>query len=473
MSARLLSVEEARARVLGAIRRPLPAEVLPVGEALGRVLAEPVVAATDLPPWDNSAMDGYAVAAADVAGASEDMPLRLPVVGEVAAGAVAEIALRPGTVVRIATGAPLPPGADAVVPVEDTTPLDAAGLPLGRRGGQAIGPLPAGCLVHAAVEPGTHVRRRAGDLAAGTVILPPGRALGPAEIALVAGAGVGRVAVHRRPRVAIVSTGDELRPAGGPLGPAGIPDANGPALVALATAAGAEAGHLGIAPDNLGAVVATLRAAIAEADLVLVSGGVSVGPYDVVRTAFAEVGSVELWRVAVQPGKPFAFGVAPRFGEPPADAGSGAGRETTEAGPAVGGASGPQPSGPPVFLFGLPGNPVSVFVTFELFVRPALRRLSGRPDADLLRPADRAVLAEPVSKAPGRRGFLRVVAERDGPCGAVRRDEAGRAIVHPAGGQGSHVLSALAAAEALAIVPESSDSLPAGAEVELWWLDRA
>ena len=477
MSPRLLSVDEARARVLGAIRWPLPAEILPVGEALGRVLAGPVVAETDLPPWDNSAMDGYAVLASDVVLASEEAPLLLPIVGEVAAGARAEVTLRPGTAVRIATGAPLPPGADAVVPVEDTTPLDAAGLPSGGRGGAAIGPLPAGCLVHAAVAPGANVRRRADDLAAGTVILPSGRALGPVEMALVAGAGVGRVAVHRRPRVAVISTGDELRPAGGPLGPAGIPDANGPGLVALATAAGAEARHLGIAPDNLGAVVATLRVAIAEADLVLVSGGVSVGPYDVVRTAFEEIGSVELWRVAVQPGKPFAFGVAPRADTGPADAGAateGAGAEGAAAeGAGPGQPSGPQPGGPPVFLFGLPGNPVSVFVTFELFVRPALRRLSGRPDADLLRPVARAVLAESVSKAPGRRGFLRVVAERDGPFGAVRRDGAGRAIVRTAGGQGSHVLSALAAADALAIVPESADSLPAGAEVELWWLDRA
>ena len=467
MSASLLSVEEARARVLGAIRRPLPAEVLPVGEALGRVLAGPVVADTDLPPWDNSAMDGYAILASDVAAASEEAPLRLPIVGEVAAGAMAEISLRPGTAVRIATGAPLPRGADAVVPVEDTTPLDAGGLPMGPRGGAAIGPLPAGCLVYAAVEPGGYVRRRADDLTAGTVILSSGRALGPAEILLVAGAGVGRVAVHRRPRVAVVSTGDELRPAGGPLGPAGIPDANGPGLVALAAAAGAEARHLGITPDHLGAMVATLRAAVAEADLVLVSGGVSVGPYDVVRTAFEEIGTVELWRVAVQPGKPFAFGVAPRVGVAPAEVGQAVGRKSAPQ------PSGHQPSGPPVLLFGLPGNPVSVFVTFELFVRPALRRLSGRPDADLFRPADRAVLAEPVSKAPGRRGFLRVVAERDGPFGAIRRDEGGCATVRTAGGQGSHVLSALAAAEALAVVPESTDSLPAGAEVELWWLDRA
>jgi molybdopterin biosynthesis enzyme len=192
--------------------------------------------------------------------------------------------------------------------------------------------------------------------------------------------------------------------------------------------------------------VAALRAALADADVIIVSGGVSVGPYDVVRGAFEAVGSVDLWRVAVQPGKPFAFGVAAR---PPGEA------------------------GPPVLLFGLPGNPVSAFVTFELFVRPALRRLAGRPDADLLRPPDRGALVEAAAKSPGRRAYLRVLAEREAGTGAISRDPVGRAIVHLAGGQGSHVLSGLGAADALAVVPESVAGLPAGAGVDLLWLDRA
>lgn len=440
----LLSVEEALAAVLRAVPFPLPTEQLPVVAARGRVLAAPVVAATDLPPWDNSAMDGYAVRAADVAGASEDVTVRLAVRGEVAAGSTPDVSVGPGAALRIATGAPLPAGADAVVQVELTTPVDAAGT-LGPRGRDAAGPLPAFVLVHASLRPGVNVRPRGEDLRSGAALLEPGRAIGAAEVALISAAGVPIVTVYRRPRVAVISTGDELRPAGTALGPAGIPDSNGPALVALCAAAGADARHLGIAPDDLDAMTRMLRDALGSADLVVVSGGVSVGPYDVVRPAFESVGSVALWRVAVQPGKPFAFGLADRP--------SGA------------------DSANPVLLLGLPGNPVSTFVTFELFVRPALRRLAGRPDADLLRPADRAVLEEPIEKAPGRRAFLRVAALRERPGGAALRDPDGRVRVRLAGGQGSHVLSALAAADALAVVPESVEALPAGAPVELWWLD--
>ncbi len=461
----LLSVEQARDMVLASAPRPVPAERVPVVEARGRVLAVAVVAATDLPPWDNSAMDGYAIRAADVMAAEEQAPVRLAVTGEVAAGRVPDGRVEAGHALRIATGAPLPPGADAVVQVELTTPLDGAGNP-GPRGRDALGPVPAAVLVHARVGPGDNVRRRAGDLRAGATVLEPGRAIGPAEVAVVAGAGVPDVMVHRRPRVAVISTGDELRPAGTDLGPAGIPDANGPALVALCAAADAEARHVGIAPDDLAAMTRTLREAILGADVVIVSGGVSVGPYDVVRPAFEAVGTVELWRVAVQPGKPFAFGTAARpADEPQGPARPGAGPEGRGGSPSGQGAG-------PVLLVGLPGNPVSTFVTFELFVRPVLRRLAGRPDWDLLRPTDLGVLEEPVSKSPGRRAYIRVVARRSEPGGRPLRDAEGRVRLGLAGGQGSHVLSALAASDALAIVPESVDGLPAGAPVELWWLDR-
>ncbi len=445
MTSGLLSVEEARARVLAAAAGSLPADVVPVADARGRVLAGPVIAATDLPPWDNSAMDGYAVRAADLDNATEDVPVRLVVVGEIAAGAVPDRLVGPGEAIRIATGAPMPAGADTAVQVELTTPLDAAGRP-GPRGRDAAGPLPPAVLVHRAPVAGMNVRMRGSDLRAGVAILEPGTALGPAEIALAAGAGVASVAVHRSPRVAVITTGDELRPAGANLGPAGIPDANGPMIAALCAAAGAEARHLGIAPDELGAMTRFLREALAWADVVIVSGGVSVGPYDVVKPAFESVGTMDLWRVAVQPGKPFAFGVATR--PAPAD------------------------TALPALLVGLPGNPVSSFVTFELFVRPLLRRLAGRPDHDLLRPVDAAVLEDAVEKASGRRAFLRVVARRDRPGGPPVRDAEGRVRVILAGGQGSHVMSALAAADALAVVPESVDALPPGAPVELWWLDR-
>jgi molybdopterin molybdotransferase len=438
----LLSVEEARGRVLAAIAAPLPSEWIDVPDALGRVLAADVTATTDLPPWDNSAMDGYAILAADVAAATEDSPSRLSAIGEAAAGFPADAAVRAGVAIRIATGAPLPPGADAVIPVEGTTPLAADGTASGPRGRDASGPLPAAILVHEAVRPGDSVRRRGSDLSAGLAILRPGDELTAAAIALTSGAGLARVEVRRRPRVAVLATGDEIRHAGEPLGAAGIPDANGPGLRALVRDTGAEAIDLGIGRDRLDDVRGRLSRGIAEADAVIVSGGVSVGPYDVVKSAFDEVGEIELWRVAVQPGKPFAFGLA----RTPA----GSGR-------------------PPVLLFGLPGNPVSSFVTFELFVRPALRALEGR--SRLYRPVDRGTLTEPVSKSSGRRAFLRVRAERESD-GSPARDERGRVRVGLAGGQGSHVMSALAVADALAIVPEADDSLPAGAEVALWWLDR-
>jgi molybdopterin molybdotransferase len=215
--------------------------------------------------------------------------------------------------------------------------------------------------------------------------------------------------------------------------------------MALVEEAGGEPQALGIAHDRLDDVRARIRAArFGDVDAIIVSGGVSVGPYDVVRAAFGEIGRIELWRVAVQPGKPFAFGTVDR---------SDGGR---------------------TLLFGLPGNPVSTFVTFELFVRPAIRRLAGIPADRLIRGTDHAVLLDPVSKSPGRRAYLRVVAEHDAD-GAPMRDAEGRVQVRLAGGasgQGSHVLSALAAADALAIVWEATDTLPAGSSVELWWLDR-
>jgi molybdopterin molybdotransferase len=441
---RLLSVEEALAAVLAEIPGPTEAETSDLSAARGRILAQDVMSLTALPPWDNSAMDGYAIRAGDVAGASEAAPVRLTVIGEVRAGAAPDTAVERGTAIRIATGAPIPPRADAVVQVELTTPAAADGAP-GERGRDAAGPLPAAVLVHAAITAGTAIRKAGDDLPEAIAVLKAGSRLGPAAIALAAGAGNETVMVHRRPRIGILATGDEVRAPGRALGPAGIPDANGPGLMALAEEAGGEPVSLGIASDRLEDVRARLAAARhGDVDAVVVSGGVSVGPYDVVRAAFAEIGRMELWRVAVQPGKPFAFGVVDR------------------------------PDGGRTLLFGLPGNPVSSFVTFELFVRPAIRRLAGLSDDRLVRPTDHAVLLDPVSKSTGRRAFLRVIAERDAS-GAPARDGRGRARVRLAGGgrgQGSHVLSALALAEALAIVPEAVDSLPAGAPVDLWWLDH-
>jgi molybdopterin molybdotransferase len=449
---RLFSVEKVRDAVFGAITGPTPAEIAWLMEARGRVTAEPVTSPIALPPWDNSAMDGYAIRAGDVAAASEGEPARLEVIGEVRAGQAPDSEVRRGTAIRIATGAPVPPRADAVVPVEGTTPLDPTGAAAGPRGRDATGPLPAGILVHTAVPVGGSIRRAGSDLAAGSRILEAGTVLTPAAIGLAAGVGLDQLSVHRRPIVGILATGDEVRSPGRDLGPAGIPDANGPGLVAMVEAAGGDPRVLGIAKDRLDDVKSRICAGLVEgADALIVSGGVSVGPYDVVRSAFEAYGTVDLWRVAVQPGKPFAFGT----GRAPAD------RVPDDR--------------PPALLFGLPGNPVSTFVTFELFVRPAIRRLAGHRDDDLFRPRDRAVLAGPVSKSSGRRAFVRVNVERD-EHGTPRRDEQGRVLASLAGGQGgqgSHVLSALATADALAVIPESDDRLLAGADVELWWLDRA
>jgi molybdopterin molybdotransferase len=453
MSDRLLSVEEARDRVFAAVAGPTPVEVAWLSEALGRVAAEAVASPIALPPWDNSAMDGYAIRCADVAAATEAAPARLEVTGEVRAGQAPVDEIRRGTALRIATGAPVPPGADAVVPVEATTPLTADGDPAGPRGRDATGPLPAGVLVHVEVPAGGSIRRAGSDLGAGTQIIERGTVLTPAVIGLAAATGLDQLRVHRRPTVGILATGDEVRAPGSALGPAGIPDANTPGLVAMVEAGGGEPHVLGIAADRFDDVRARVCAGLVEGvDALIVSGGVSVGPYDVVRAAFEEFGSIDLWRVAVQPGKPFAFGTA----RAPEDDGT-------------------DPDRRPTLLFGLPGNPVSTFVTFELFVRPVLRRLAGHRDDQLWRPVDRAVLTDPVSKSHARRAYVRVTAERDAS-GTPIRDERGRARVRlagGAGGQGSHVLSALAVADALAVVPEADDTLPAGSDVDIWWLDRA
>ena len=325
----LLSVEAARDAVL-AVAEPVAAERIQVADALGRITAETVIALVSLPPWPNSAMDGYAIRAADTTGATETAPVELRVIGDIAAGAAPHVVVSAGTAARIATGARLPEGADAVVPVEATTPLDEARRH-GPRGRDATGPVPIACLVHEPVVPGGSIRAAGSDLKAGAALLSSGVGITAAAVALIAGAGVESLSVHRRPRVAVLATGDEVRAPGQPLGAAGIPDANGPGLRALVTAAGGEAIDLGIATDDLDDVLGRLRRGLeAGADALIVAGGVSVGPYDVVKTAIESIGRMDLWRVAVQPGKPFAFGVADRPG-----------------------------GGAPVLVFGLPGNPVS------------------------------------------------------------------------------------------------------------------
>jgi molybdopterin molybdotransferase len=411
----LIPLEEAQERVLRGVA-PLPAERVDLEDALGRVLAEAVRSGLTVPPWDNSAMDGFAVRNADVVAASAAAPVVLRVLGDVPAGGLTERAVDPGTALRIMTGAMMPAGADAVVPVEDT---DA-------RPGQAA--LPSKVAIRVAPGAGANIRRSGSDVPGGTLLLPSGSAIGPAAVALLGVAGTTSVMVHRRPRVAVLSTGDELVPLGTPLGPAQIYDSNGPALAAQARAAGADVRRLGIARDTLGDLLGLLEDAVAWADVVVLSGGVSVGAHDHVKPAFSALGTMSLWRVAIKPGRPFAFARA-RSGE----------RD--------------------VALFGLPGNPVSVFVTFELFVRPVLRALAGH--ARLFdRPVRLARLAEPLAGSPGRLMIARVILEPDPdrPDGLVARSS---------GGQDSYMVAALAAANGLAFLPAS---LRAGAEVVVWEL---
>ena len=413
-AAPLLSLDEARERMLAGVE-PLPTEEVSLEDAAGRVLATPITSLLTLPPWDNSAMDGFAVRAADITSATPEAPVMLPVVGESAAGRDQSAFVERGTAVRILTGAPMPRGADTVVPVEDTdAPMGAAKMP-------------SRVAVNRSRPVGAHVRGAGGDLRAGMPLLDAGRELTAADLALIAAGGHGRATVHRRPRVSIMTTGDELVPPGEPLGGAQIPDSNSIALLTLARASGADARSLGIGRDVLDDVVGRVAQGLQWADVIVASGGVSVGAHDVVKDAFARIGRIDLWRVAVQPGKPLAFGRARR-----ADGADGA------------------------LLFGLPGNPVSSQVTFELFVRPALRRMAGHRDV-IGREIVRARMSERVSKAVGRRAFLRVrlVDTSDGW------------HAEPAGGQESHMLTALAAADGLAVVAEEKEAVEAGDEVEV------
>jgi molybdopterin molybdotransferase len=392
-------LEEAQSEVLAAVPPLSPASV-PLRECLGLVLAEPVAAPHDLPPFANSAMDGYAVRVADIAAA----PVDLPVLEDVPAGSVATHAVAPGTAIKIMTGAPMPEGAEAVVRVEDTTPGDGM------------------VRIQVAVPAGTSVRPAGGDVAAGTPVFAAGTRLGPAHLGMLASLGVAHPPVRRRPLVAIMSTGDEIEPPEtATLRPGKIRDSNRFVLRGLLEELGAIVVDHGIVGDDAVALNRVLGHAAANADIVLTSGGVSMGDYDLVKAELAKLGTVEFWKVAMQPAKPFAFGT---LGDTP--------------------------------LFGLPGNPVSVFVAFEQFVRPALLHMMGA--RALFRPRIRGVMDHEVSTDPEKTVFLRVVAAPD-PSGVWR--------ARSAGGQSSNVLSALAGADAFAVVARGRDDVPAGGEALL------
>jgi molybdopterin molybdotransferase len=413
----LISVEEALAEILSHVR-PLEPESVPVLNAMGRILAEEIVSDISIPPFDNSAMDGYAVQAADLEGASPQDPVRLRVVGSVAAGYVAGVKVQPGTAVRIMTGAPLPEGATAVVPYEDTNDFD---RPKEERLLEPADEIE----VRRAVRPGNDVRPAGEDIRLGELVMAPGRAIRPQEIGVLASLGRQTVLVHRRPRVAILATGDELLEIHEPLAPGKIRNSNEYTNAALVARTGGVPVRLGIARDAKSDLVAKIRAGLEQrVELFLTSGGVSVGDYDVVKDVLGTEGEMQFWQVNMKPGKPLAFGLL------------------------AGG----------VPLIGLPGNPVSVMVSFEQFARPAILKMLGH--TDLAKPTIQAVLDEPLTNS-GRRGFVRVV---------VSHNQDGF-HAQSTGEQGSGVLTSMAKANGLAIVPEGTYRVEAGTTVTVQMLD--
>jgi molybdopterin molybdotransferase len=393
----MLSVAAAQEKVLAAIELLDPVKVL-VAEALGLTLAEDLRAPHPLPRFDNSAMDGYAVRAADTA----DAPVELRLSGEVRAGGDADQSVAPGFAVRIMTGAPVPPGADAIVPVEVT-----------EESGDVV-------KIMESTDVGRHVRPAGDDVDEGQLVVKAGTELGPGELALIASLGLSPVPVRPRPRVAILVTGDELVPPEETPGPGQIRDSNSIALVSLVRDAGAEPHLMPHVPDDRAATLEAFRSAAADADLVMSSGGVAVGRYDFVKDVVEELGGIDMWRVAMQPGKPVVLG---SLGETP--------------------------------FLGLPGNPVSIHVSFEQFVRPALRKMRGCET--LFRPTIRAVLTESIEKRPGRLHFVRVRLERAA--------DGWRAT--PTGPQGSHIQSSLVGTHGVAIFERDLDKLDAGSEVDV------
>jgi molybdopterin molybdotransferase len=392
-----------------AIVGPLPELDLTLLDAHGCVLAEDIVATAPLPGFDNAAMDGYAVRAGDVASASADSPVVLPVVGDIAAGSSGTYSVQPGLCVRIMTGAPMPAGADAVVPVEWTD------------GGIAQVSIRRG------PEVGASVRLAGEDVAAGATVLTRGTYLQAAQLGLIAAVGRGRVRARPKPRVVVVSTGSELVELGDPLAPGQIYDSNGYALAAAAREAGAISYRVGPITDDPRLLIDTIEDQLIRADIVVTTGGVSVGAHDVVREVIGRLGDVTFSRVAMQPGMPQAFGTIGDDKVP---------------------------------FFGLPGNPVSALVSFEVFVRPAIRRMLG--SEPIYRPRVRARLTSALTSPAGRRQFVRVRLSV----------EDGEYVASPVGGPGSHLLASMAHANALAVVPEEITELPVGTPIPVMVLER-
>ena len=396
---RLRGVDEHLRKVLADLRVPEPIE-LALLDAQGLLCAEDVLASAPLPGFDNSAMDGYAVRASDTKGATEQQPVVLPVVGDIPAGSRAPRAVSQGICLRIMTGAPLPSGADAIVPVEWTD------------GGVAR------VRISRPAESGAYIRRVGEDIRTGELAVAAGTPIGPAQVGLLAAVGRERVLVRPRPRVVVLSTGSELVDVGRRPGTGEIIDSNSYALAAAARDAGAEVYRAGIVPDDHARLLSVLEGQISRADLIVTSGGVSAGAFDVVKDALKELGTVEFVRVAMQPGMPQGFGTLGVDGTP---------------------------------IFCLPGNPVSALVSFEVFVRPAVRLMLGK--RRLVRRTVPAVSMRTISSSPGRRQYRR---------GLLHREADGSYSVETVGGAGSHLLAGLAQSNCLIVIDEEVTEVSEG-----------
>ena len=409
----MLSVSDARERIL-AILTPVDKQTVSIGALAGRVLAGDIRAKNDFPLFDNSSVDGFALQTSDIASAGQSSSHTLQVIADIRAGAASGQVIQPGQCARIMTGAPMPAGADAVSMVEDTNFNDR----------QAGSKAPETVAVYKPLRPGENVRRRGADMRAGDKVLSPGRRLRAQEMGLLAMLGISDVPVYRKPKVALLSSGDELLPVEAPLTPGKIHDSNSFILASLSESAGVELIRLGVASDSEADVRTRLERAVAEkADIIISSAGVSMGAFDYVKAVVESDGELDFWKVNMRPGKPLAFG---KFSDIP--------------------------------FFGLPGNPVSAYMGFEVFVRPALEKLSGQTPRP--RTSQKARLAETV-ESDGRESYLR----------AIVTEEQGQLIVRLTGRQSSGDLLSLVQANALLIVPSGVKSLPANSEAQIWLID--
>jgi molybdopterin molybdotransferase len=413
----LISVEEALGKILDFIE-VLESEEKPLLDCLGQVLAEDVYAPFDVPPQDNSAMDGYAVQAKSIVGASYEHPKVLRVVGEVAAGCVTELKVEPGTAVRIMTGAFVPKGADVVVPFEDTDEVD--------RKQRSVSEAEIG--IRVGLPEASNIRRGGEDIAKGELAVKQGTLLCPAEIGVLASLGKAIVSVIRRPVIGILATGNEVLEINQPLLPGKIYNSNSYSLAAQVLRYGGIPKLLGIAPDDVEQLAIAVRHGL-DCDMLVTSGGVSLGDYDVVKQVLAAEGNVSFWTVRMKPGKPLAFGMFKRD------------------------------DGKKIPHLGLPGNPVSSMITFEVFARPAILRMMGR--SNLAGPNITAIMEDPVENNDGRRIFARVVVSR--------RD--GKYFARLTGPQGSGILTSMTKANGLAVIPESTKEVKSGGTVEVMMFD--